>query len=126
MERVYRESTLPILADESSQTEGDIARCEGLFHGVNVKLPKCGGLTPGKRMLEDASRRGMKTMVGCFTESSVGISAAAQTLPLLNYADLDGFLLLDQDIAEGVKIDRGRIVFPEENGCGAKVKNSFS
>ena len=93
MEKVYRESALPIIADESSQTEEDVARCAGLFHGINVKLPKCGGLTPGKRMLEDARRRGMKTMVGCFTESSVGISATAQVLPLLDYADLDGILL---------------------------------
>ena len=91
MEKVYRHSALPIIADESSQTEEDVARYEGLFHGINVKLPKCGGLTPGKRMLEDARRRGMKTMVGCFTESSVGISATAQVLPLLDYADLDGF-----------------------------------
>jgi L-Ala-D/L-Glu epimerase len=121
MEKVHRESALPIMADESSQTEDDVARCEGLFHGINVKLPKCGGLTPGKRMLEDARRRGMKTMVGCFAESSVGISAAAQTLPLLNYADLDGILLLAEDIAAGVRIDRGRIVFSDENGCGVRM-----
>jgi len=121
MEKVYRHSALPIIADESSQTENDIARCEGLFHGVNVKLPKCGGLTPGKRMLEDAKRRGMKTMVGCFTESSVGISATAQTLPLLDYADFDGILLIAEDIATGVTIDRGQIIFPQENGCGTRM-----
>jgi L-Ala-D/L-Glu epimerase len=121
MEKVYRDSALPIIADESSQTEDDVARCEGLFHGINVKLAKCGGLTPAKRMLEDARRRGMKTMVGCFAESSVGISAAAQVAPLLNYADIDGILLIAQDIATGVTIDRGRIVFPAENGCGVKM-----
>ena len=121
MEKVHRHSALPIIADESSQTEEDVARCEGLFHGINVKLPKCGGLTPGKRMLEDARRRGMKTMVGCFTESSVGISATAQVLPLLDYADLDGILLIAEDIAAGVTIDRGRIIFPKENGCGVRM-----
>jgi L-Ala-D/L-Glu epimerase len=121
MERVYRDSALPIIADESSQTEDDVARCEGLFHGINVKLAKCGGLTPAKRMLEDARCRGMTTMVGCFAESSVGISAAAQVAPLLNYADIDGILLIAQDIATGVTIDRGRIVFPNENGCGVKL-----
>jgi L-Ala-D/L-Glu epimerase len=121
MEKVYRETALPIIADESSQTEDDVARCEGLFHGINVKLPKCGGLTPGKRMLEDARRRGMQTMVGCFTESSVGISATAQVLPLLNYADIDGILLIAEDIATGVRIDRGRVIFPNENGCGVRM-----
>ena len=121
MEAVYRESALPIIADESSQTEDDVARCQGLFHGVNVKVPKCGGLTPAKRMLEDARRRGLKTMIGCFTESSVGISAAAQLLPLVDYADLDGILLVDDHIASGVTIDRGRIIFPNENGCGVRV-----
>ena len=121
MERVYRDSALPIMADESCQSEDNVARCEGLFQGVNVKLPKCGGLTPGKRMLEDARRRGLKTMVGCFAESSVGISATAQTLPLLDYADLDGALLLAEDIASGVTIDRGRISFPNENGCGIRM-----
>jgi L-Ala-D/L-Glu epimerase len=121
MEKVYRESALPIIADESCETEEDIARCDGLFHGVNVKLPKCGGLTPGKRMLENARRRGMKTMVGCFTESSVGISATAQVLPLLDYADLDGILIIAEDIATGVTIDRGQIIFPKENGCGVRM-----
>jgi L-Ala-D/L-Glu epimerase len=123
MERVYRDSALPIVADESSQTEEDVARCEGLFHGINVKLSKCGGLTSGKRMLEDARRRGMKTMVGCFAESSVGISASAQVLPLVNYADLDGILLIAEDIASGVTIDRGRISFPKENGCGIRMSS---
>jgi L-Ala-D/L-Glu epimerase len=121
MEQVHRESALPIIADESCETEEDVARCDGLFHGVNVKLPKCGGLTPGKRMLENARRRGMKTMVGCFSESSVGISATAQVLPLLDYADIDGILLIAEDIATGVTIDHGRVVFPKENGCGVKM-----
>ncbi|MCC6126733.1 MAG: dipeptide epimerase [Pirellulales bacterium] len=121
MEKVVRESALPVIADESCETEDDVARCDGLFHGVNVKLPKCGGMTPGKRMLEDARRRGLKTMVGCFTESSVGISATAQVLPLLDYADLDGILIIANDIATGVTIDRGRVIFPKENGTGVKM-----
>jgi len=120
METVYRRSALPIIADESSQTEADVPRCEGLFHGINVKLGKCGGLTPGKRMLEDARRRGLKTMIGCFTESSVGISAVAQLLPLVDYADLDGALILAEDLAAGVTVDRGRVIFPAENGCGVR------
>jgi L-Ala-D/L-Glu epimerase len=121
MEAVYHRAALPIIADESSQTEADLPRCAGLFHGVNVKLCKCGGLTPGKRMLEDARRRGLKTMIGCFTESSVGISAVAQLLPLVDYADLDGALLLAEDLASGIAIDRGRMIFPQENGCGSRL-----
>ncbi|MBN1854006.1 MAG: dipeptide epimerase [Pirellulales bacterium] len=121
MPKVYRESALPVIADESSQTEEDVARCDGLFHGINVKIAKAGGLTPGKRMLEDARRRGMKTMIGCFTESSVGISAIAQLLPLVDYADLDGILLIANDIATGVTIDRGKITFPKENGTGVRL-----
>ena len=63
----------------------------------------------------------MKTMVGCFTESSVGISATAQVLPLLDYADLDGILLIAEDIASGITIERGRISFANENGCGVRL-----
>ena len=121
MERVYRESALPVIADESCRTEEDVARCAGVFHGVNVKLSKCGGLTPARRMLAHARELGLKTMIGCFTECSVGISAAAQLLPLTDYADLDGALLLAEDPAAGVMIDRGRVVFPQENGCGARL-----
>jgi len=116
--RVFRESALPIVADESCQVETDVARCEGRFHGVNVKLCKCGGLTPAARMLREARSIGMKTMVGCMVESSVGISAAAQLAPLLDYADLDGAELLAKDIAEGVRIDNGVIRLNSTPGNG--------
>ncbi len=89
-----------------------------MFHGVNVKLTKCGGVTPGKRMLEKAKSLGMKTMVGCMTESSVGISAIAHLLPLLDYVDMDGGLLLKKDIASGVIIKDGVISYSEKNGTG--------
>jgi len=72
-------------------------------------------------MIRRAKEIGLKTMVGCMTESSVSISAAAQLLPLLDYADMDGALLLARDIATGVRIDRGRIAFPDENGCGVRL-----
>jgi L-alanine-DL-glutamate epimerase-like enolase superfamily enzyme len=121
MRRVFRESILPVIADESCQREEDVDRCAESFHGVNVKLVKCGGLTPARRMVGRARQLGLKVMVGCFTESSVGISAAAQLLPLLDYADLDGALLLAKDIAAGVVLDHGRVRFPEENGCGVRL-----
>ena len=121
MERVFRESALPLVADESCQVESDIERCAGWFHGVNIKLVKCGGLTPARRMIDQARRLGLRVMVGCMTESTVGISAIAQLLPLLDYVDMDGALLLAQDIATGVTVDRGRVHYPEENGCGVRL-----
>ena len=121
MKEVVARSALPIVADESCQVESDVDRCLGFFHGVNVKLVKCGGLTPARRMLLRARKLGLKTMVGCMTESTVSISAAAQLLPLLDYADLDGALLLGQDVATGVTIERGQFRFAQEDGCGVRL-----
>ena len=119
--KLYENSALPIIADESCIVESDVEKCAGLFHGVNVKLTKCGGLTPGKRMLEKAKSLGLKTMVGCMTESSIGISAIAHLLPLLDYVDMDGSLLLKEDIAKGITIKNGIISYANENGIGANL-----
>jgi len=119
--KVFENSALPIIADESCIVESDVEKCVGLFHGVNVKLTKCGGLTPGKRMLEKAKSLGLKTMVGCMTESSIGISAIAHLLPLLNYVDMDGSLLLKEDIAGGITITNGVISYADKNGIGAHL-----
>ncbi|GAA4436810.1 dipeptide epimerase [Pontibacter saemangeumensis] len=121
MLEVYKRSALPLVADESCITEGDVARCQGRFHGVNIKLVKCGGLTPARRMIAEAKKLGMQVMVGCMTESSIGISAIAQLLPLLDYVDMDGALLLREDIASGVTIDYGKVSFSTENGTGATL-----
>jgi len=121
MRRVHRESSLPIVADESCQVPADVDRCHGYFHGVNVKLCKCGGLTPARRMLARADELGLKKMVGCMTESTVAISAIAQLLPLLDYVDMDGALLLARDTATGVSIERGKVIFPQENGLGIRL-----
>lgn len=122
MSRAYRDSELPLIADESCQVERDVDKCDHeYFHGINIKLPKCGGLTPARRMIARARQLDLKVMVGCFTESSVGISAIAQLLPLLDYADMDGTLLLAEDIATGVTIDRGRVMYPKVNGCGVRL-----
>jgi L-Ala-D/L-Glu epimerase len=125
MREVYAKSALPIMADESCIVESDVARCQGYFHGVNIKLVKCGGLTPARRMIDMAKLLGLKTMVGCMTESSVGISAIAQLLPLLDYVDMDGALLLAEDIATGVTIEQGRVSFPPEPGCGVHLRESL-
>jgi L-alanine-DL-glutamate epimerase-like enolase superfamily enzyme len=122
MAEVFRQAGLPIIADESCQIESDVDRCAGCFHGVNIKLVKCGGMTPARRMVARARQLGLRVMMGCMTESTVGISAAAQFLPLLDYADLDGPLLLARDVATGVRIERGSFVFPDENGCGVGLR----
>lgn len=119
---VFTQTALPIIADESCIAEADVDRCAGYFHGINIKLTKCGGLTPARRMIARARELGLRVMVGCMTESSVGISAIAQLLPLLDYADLDGSLLIANDPATGVTFDFGRIVYPDENGTGAQWK----
>jgi L-alanine-DL-glutamate epimerase-like enolase superfamily enzyme len=115
---VFKNSALPIVADESCITESDIAKCHNHFHGVNIKLMKCGGITPGKRMIAEAKKLGLKTMVGCMTESTVGISAIAHLLPELDYVDMDGALLLAEDIASGVTIKNGKTYYPDRTGTG--------
>ncbi|MHC2992209.1 L-alanine-DL-glutamate epimerase [Pontibacter sp. HJ8] len=121
MKEVYQRSELPLIADESCITEADVAKCHGYFHGVNIKLTKCGGLTPARRMIAEAKSLGLKVMVGCMTESSVGISAIAQLLPLLDYVDMDGALLLSKDIASGVTINFGKVNYSEVNGTGVTL-----
>ncbi len=122
MRDVYKHSALPVIADESCIIQEDVAKCAGLFHGVNIKLTKCGGLTPARKMIAEAKSLGMKTMVGCMTESSVGISAIAHLLPLLDYVDMDGPLLLAEDPATGVRYDYGKVLYAEGNGTGASLK----
>jgi L-Ala-D/L-Glu epimerase len=121
MRRVYSECALPVIADESCIVPADVDRCAGHFHGINIKLPKCGGLTPARRMIQRARELQMRVMVGCMTESTVGISAIAQLLPLLDYVDMDGALLLAEDIATGVRIDQGRCIYPPEPGHGIQL-----
>ncbi|HEX5102999.1 MAG TPA: dipeptide epimerase, partial [Pirellulaceae bacterium] len=121
MRRVRAESALPIIADESCIVESDVERCAGVFHGINIKLVKCGGLTPARRMIAKARELGLSVMVGCMTESTVGISAIAQLLPLLDYVDMDGAVLLAHDIASGVTLNRGRCLYPDVPGNGVTL-----
>ncbi|RKR07921.1 L-alanine-DL-glutamate epimerase-like enolase superfamily enzyme [Maribacter vaceletii] len=119
MEKVMHHSILPIIADESCIVESDVEKCGLHFSGINIKLTKCGGLTPALRMIKKGKELGLKVMVGCMTESSVGISAIAQLLPQLDYVDMDGAMLLKEDIAQGVQItDNGSVVFSNLNGSG--------
>jgi L-alanine-DL-glutamate epimerase-like enolase superfamily enzyme len=121
MKQVFEQSVLPIIADESCIVEADVARCFGFFHGINIKLMKCGGLTPARRMIAQARQLGLKVMVGCMTESGVGCSAIAHLLPLLDYVDMDGILLVHDDISEGITIDYGKVIYANENGTGVRL-----
>jgi len=121
MREVFAHSKLPLMADESCISESDVEKCQGRFHGVNIKLVKAGGITPALRMIQKAKSLGMKTMVGCMTESSVGISAIAHIAPLLDYVDMDGAMLLSKDPARGVRIFPEKVLFPEGPGIGAEL-----
>lgn len=122
MALVRKESVLPVIADESCIIESDVEQCGPYFHGINIKLTKCGGLTPARRMIKKGRELGLQLMVGCMTESSVGISAIAQLLPQLDYVDMDGAMLLKGDIAKGVDIlDNGEVIFPKLPGSGIEL-----
>jgi L-alanine-DL-glutamate epimerase-like enolase superfamily enzyme len=121
MKQVHDECVLPVIADESCLVEEDVEKCAGYFHGINIKLTKAGGLTPARRMIHQARRLGLKVMIGCMTESSVGISAIGMLLPLLDYVDMDGAVLIAEDVAEGVHLDRGSAVFPDRPGSGVRL-----
>ena len=122
MEAVFAKSALPVVADESCIIEEDVEKCHGLFNGVNIKLTKCGGLTPALRMIKKAKSLDLKVMVGCMTESTVGISAIGQLLPQLDYVDMDGAMLLKQDIATGIEIhENGKVIFPQLGGSGIEL-----
>jgi L-alanine-DL-glutamate epimerase-like enolase superfamily enzyme len=119
--RAFAKSVLPLIADENCVVEDDVERCAGAFHGINIKLVKCGGLATARRMAKRARQLDLKVMAGCMTESTVGISALAQLLPLLDYVDMDGAVLLAKDIATGVRLDRGTCIYPNANGTGVEL-----
>ncbi|MEO6327878.1 MAG: dipeptide epimerase [Ginsengibacter sp.] len=122
MKYLFEESPLPVIADESCVSEHDVQKCYQHFHGINIKLTKCSGITPAKRMIEKARSLNMKVMIGSMNESSIGTAAIAQLLPLADYADLDGPLLLAEDIAEGVTFANGKINYNNLTGIGAAVQ----
>jgi L-alanine-DL-glutamate epimerase-like enolase superfamily enzyme len=125
MKRLYERSSLPLIADESCVRESDIEKCKGYFHGVNIKLTKCGGITPARRMIENARGLGLKLMLGSMNESSIGSAAIAHLLPLLDYVDMDGPLLLARDLATGLEFDFGKVKIPRLPGLGIQVIELF-
>ena len=123
MREVVRRSHLPVIADESCQGEADVARCAGHFHGINLKLSKCGGLTPALRMIAAARAAGLLVMAGCMVESTVGIAPLAHLLPLLDYVDMDGPLLLTNDPATGIDFQDGGAVISARPGTGVSLRS---
>ncbi len=121
MKLLFEKSSLPLIADESCVSENDVEKCAGHFHGINIKLTKCSGITPARRMITKARELNMKVMIGCMNESSVGTAAIAHLAPLLDYVDMDGPLLLAEDTAEGVGFDAGKIIYKNAPGLGISV-----
>jgi L-alanine-DL-glutamate epimerase-like enolase superfamily enzyme len=115
-------SPLPLFADESVQRLQDVPRARGVFHGINIKLMKCTGLREAHKMIGVARALGLKVMLGCMTETSCAISAAAQLSPLVDWADLDGALLIKNDPFEGVTMIEGKIILNERAGIGIQTR----
>ncbi|MDR3679921.1 MAG: dipeptide epimerase [Flavipsychrobacter sp.] len=111
-------SPIPLFADESCRGEDDVKKCEDSFHGINIKLTKCGGITPALRMIKEAREIGLKVMIGSMNESTVGSAAVANIMPLADEADADGPLLLQEDVAAGLSYDNGKITLSDGPGLG--------
>ncbi|MBN2289250.1 MAG: dipeptide epimerase [Candidatus Glassbacteria bacterium] len=115
-------SWLPLIADESCRRLEDVPRAAGLFDGINIKLAKSGGIRHALKMIHTARALGMKVMLGCMIESSIGITAAAQISPLVDYADLDGAALLADDPFRGMEFASGRLSLPSSPGLGVEPR----
>jgi L-alanine-DL-glutamate epimerase-like enolase superfamily enzyme len=109
---------IPVIADEACQHASDIPKLKDAYDGVNVKLDKSGGILEARRMLEIAKALGMRTMLGCMVSSSVTVTAAAHLSPLVDYADLDGNLLISNDPYHGVRVEKGKLILPKGPGLG--------
>lgn len=123
--RLTEESPLPIFADESLQRLTDIERLKGVFSGINIKLMKCTGMREAWKMRNFAEALGMQVMMGCMTETSCAISAAAQLYPGMDFADLDGALLIANDCFDGAQLQNGKIIANDLPGIGVKLKENI-
>lgn len=126
MKVLYEQSSLPLYADESCVFEQDVDKCHTFFHGINIKLTKCSGITPARRMIQRAKELEMKVMVGCMNESTIGSAAIAHLLPFIDHVDMDGPLLLKEDLATGIQFDKGRISYSNSPGLGIIYTGLYS
>jgi L-alanine-DL-glutamate epimerase-like enolase superfamily enzyme len=113
-------SPLPTIADEAFQRLGDVATFRDVYSGINIKLMKSTGLREAHKMITVARALGMKVMIGCMTETSCAVSAASQLSPLVDWADLDGNLLISNDLYEGMQVVEGKVTLNELPGIGIK------
>ena len=120
---IREHSNLPIFADESVNRSNGIPRLAGVVDGINIKLSKCGGLLEAIRMIHVARSHNLQIMIGCMIESSISITAAAHLTPLVDYADLDGHLLVSNDPYNGVTLDQGKLVLPDQPGIGVMKRH---
>ncbi len=125
MKILFKESSLPLIADEACVFEKDVEKCKDHFHGINIKLTKCSGITPALRMIKRARELDMKVMIGCMNESTVGSAAIAHLLPFIDYVDMDGPLLLEEDVATGIQYDFGKIIYSDKPGLGIDYTGLF-
>ena len=113
---------LPILADEACQTYDDVAALQPYYDGINIKLMKCGGVAEARKMIALARELGMQVMIGCMTETSAGISAATTLSALVDYADLDGHVLIANDPYDGIQIVDGKLTLVDKPGTGVSPR----
>jgi L-alanine-DL-glutamate epimerase-like enolase superfamily enzyme len=126
MKWLYKQSPLPLYADESCVVENDVERCKDHFHGINIKLTKCSGITPALRMIKKARELSLGVMVGSMNESTIGSAAIAHLLHLIDHVDADGPLLLEEDIATGLDYQPdGTIITADAPGLGIQFTDLY-
>lgn len=122
---LFERSSLPLFADESIQRYNDIDKVKDCFHGINIKLMKCTGMHEAFKMIKRARDLNLKVLIGCMSETSCAISAAAQLSPFTDYADLDGALLIKNNLFDGIAFTDGKITLNDLPGIGVKpIKNN--
>ena len=121
MKVLYKASPVPLFADESCVFESDVERCAGHFHGINIKLTKCSGITPALRMIKRARELDLKVMMGSMNETGIGSAAIANFLPQLDLVDMDGPLLLKDDTAKGLEMKDGIVALSGNPGLGVSL-----
>lgn len=120
MKELKKRSSIPFFADESCVLESDVQHCADAFSGINIKLTKCGGITPALRMISEARSRSLQVMLGSMNESTIGTAAVVQMSPLADYLDADGPLLLSEDVADGLQYNEGRVMCRPTPGLGIR------
>jgi L-alanine-DL-glutamate epimerase-like enolase superfamily enzyme len=124
LRQLKRVCPIPVILDESIVGVKEVDACHDQGHGINIKLMKCGGITPALAMIDRARAHKLQVMIGCMLETSLGVTAAAHLSPLCDYADLDGNLLLRDDPFEGVRVEGGKLVLPVTPGLGVNRRTT--